>query len=597
MFKPTDRQRSILEAEYQLSESVRRRLKNTWANGFAAKVLPILMEEEVHFASLYSDETGRPNWSVARLLGLSLLQEYNNFDDQKALDCLSFDVRWQHALGLRPEDSYLSRRSLVDFRSRLVSADPEMRMMRDIFDKVGSAAIKELSISVKEQRVDSTLVTSNILTRGRVDLFRKTLVHFLDWLSQRLPQRMERFSPSTRKWYEGLKDDGWFAKYDKDKVKPLLAELADRLYEVVRLFAQDKEVRIAEPYQLVERIIGEHCKLVSATDDDDEKTSDDGDKGADTSDGDAPVKIKVLKKPEYPGNSMQSPYDPDAGYGHKGPGYMVHVPETCHNESTEIITDFDVTSAGETDRGKDIGVIDRLIESDKQPEILYEDAGYPTAQGLIDAEKKGTKLMAPITAGRLPEGTIGRDRFQFDDASRLCTQCPAGHLPIRHGMRSTNSNKPATLNAYFDGKICRLCELQSKCIVRKPNNGKKGNPHLEVGAHLIARDKALAAQRENGWWDKYSIRAGVEASMSELKRGHGIGKLRIRRMPRVRFAVGMKIIACNIKRWLRVCARAEQAAEQARKAASAPFLALSMLLNRIRTASRRFRGLTTNFAA
>ncbi len=96
------------------------------------------------------------------MLGISLLQEMLNLDDQSALDSLAFDVRWQHALGLSAEEAYLSRRSLVDFRSRLVTLDPEMQMVRRIFDKVGDAAIEDLGISVKEQRVDSTLIASNI---------------------------------------------------------------------------------------------------------------------------------------------------------------------------------------------------------------------------------------------------------------------------------------------------------------------------------------------------------------------------------------------------------------------------------------------------
>ena len=40
--------------------------------------------------------------------------------------------------------------------------------------------------------------------------------------------------------------------------------------------------------------------------------------------------------------------------------------------------------------------------------------------------------------------------------------------------------------------------------------------------------------------------------MSELKRSHGIGKLRVRRAAKVCFAVACKVIACNIKRWAKV---------------------------------------------
>ena len=59
-----------------------------------------------------------------------------------------------------------------------------------------------------------------------------------------------------------------------------------------------------------------------------------------------------------------------------------------------------------------------------------------------------------------------------------------------------------------------------------------------------------AEQADEKWWERYSIRAGAEATMSEMKRGHGMGKLRVRRMPRVRLAVCLKNTACNVKRWL-----------------------------------------------
>jgi hypothetical protein len=593
MFKPTDRQRSIFETENQLPESVRRRLKGSWAEGFQAKVLPVLLEEEAAFSALYSDETGRPNWSVARMLGICVLQEMQNLDDQKALDCLTFDIRWQHALGVTPEESYLSRRSLVDFRSRLVSHDPEMEALRAVFEKVGAAAIADLGISVREQRLDSTLITSNIFTRGRVELFRKTLMRFLDWLSKALPDRLELLSPMTRKWYDETRENGWFGKVDKDKAKQQIGALADRLYEVVRLFGDDDEVKEAEPYRLAARLFHEHCEVERTTGDSGDDESGEGGGGGSSE----PVKVKVRKKPELPGSSLQSPFDPDAGCSYKGPGYLVHVAETCNNEATEIITDYDVTSAAETDRSKDAGVIDRLAESGRQPEILYEDGGYPTGQGLIDAEQRGTKLMTPMTGGRLPEGTIGRDRFGFDEETGHCTRCPAGHAPLRHGMRSTYRNQPATLHAYFDGGKCRPCELHPRCIVRKPNNGKKGNFHLEVGAHLVARDKNLAEQSVDEWWDRYRIRAGIEATASELKRSHGLGKLRVRRMPRVRLAVGFKITACNVKRWLRRVCAIQRTAEQARAVACTPVAACQALLRLVVRLSRRFWPATTRLVA
>jgi hypothetical protein len=576
MFKPTSRQRTIFEVEGGLTESVRRRLKGSWAEGFQAKVLPVLLDVEEEFAALYSDETGRPNWSVARVLGICVLQEMLDLDDQSALDSLSFDVRWQHALGLAPEDAYLSRRSLVEFRSRLTAHDPEMKLLRRVFERVGKAAIMDLGIATAEQRLDSTLIASNIFTRGRVELFRKTLLHFLDWLSAEHPLKLERLSRFTRGWYEETKETGWFGKLDKDKAKRQAAALAKKLYEVVSVFGEDEAVKGSEPYRLVARLFAEHCEI----------RGEGGGKsgGGEGGIGGGPVEVVLREKPENPGSSLQSPYDPDAGLGYKGPGYMLHVTETCRNEGAEIITDYEVVPAGEVDRDKEAGVIARLNDAGLKPAVIYEDGGYPTGQGIIAAAEQGTEIVAPMTGGRLPKDTIGRESFAFDADTGHCTRCPAGQKPLRHAMRSTYRSLPPTLHAYFDGNVCRACALQPRCVVRQPNNGKKGSFHLEVGAHLVVRDKALAAQRDDAWWQRYKIRAGIEATVSELKRSHGIGKLRVRRLPRVEMAVGLKITACNVKRWLRSAAGVERLENAARSAS----LALS---GAFQTLWRPFHGL------
>jgi hypothetical protein len=570
MFKPTSRQRTFFETEQRLSDSVRRRLKSSWAEGFSSKVLSVLLDSESEFAMLYSDETGRPNWSVARVLGICVLQEMLDLDDQSALDSLSFDVRWQHALGLTPEDAYLSRRSLVEFRSRLTAHDPEMKSLRRVFERIGKAAISQLGIATAEQRLDSTLITSNIFTRGRVELFRKTLVHFLDWLGAEHPSKLELLSRFTRSWYEETKETGWFGKVDKDKAKQHVAVLARRLYEVLSVFGEDDAVKEAEPYRLVARLFAEHCEV--------KRDGTGNGEGGDGGTGGGQVEVVVREKPEQPGSSLQSPYDPDAGLGYKGPGYLLHVTETCRNEGAEIITDFEVVPAGEVDRDKDAGIIARLNDAGLAPDVLYEDGGYPTGQGIIDAAERGTEIVAPMTGGRLPEDTIGRDRFDFNADTGHCTRCPAGHAPLRHDLRSTYSGNPPSPHVYFDGDTCRACELRQRCVARPPNNGKKGSFHLEIGANLIVRDRALAAQNDDAWWQRYKIRAGIEATISELKRGHGVGKLRVRRLPRVRLAVGLKLTACNVKRWLRSATTIEKAAEVARAFACAANDACQALL-------------------
>lgn len=101
--------------------------------------------------------------------------------------------------------------------------------------------------------------------------------------------------------------------------------------------------------------------------------------------------------------------------------------------------------------------------------------------------------------------------------------------------------------------------MLDRCPVRAPNHRDQGcqardttgDFRLEITPELRLRDEMYALQQTTEWRDRYRIRAGIEATNSELKRAHGIGRLRVRRLVKVCFAVACKVIACNIKRWAR----------------------------------------------
>ena len=137
MYKPTSPQQRLFGIETRVSPSLRKRLESSWAELFRNEILPILFRNEDRYAILYG-ATGRPNFSVARLLGLCLLEEWNDLGDQEALDTFSFDIRWRYALDVNDDEDYLSRRSLVEFRRRLAATDPGMKLIRDIFDTSGT---------------------------------------------------------------------------------------------------------------------------------------------------------------------------------------------------------------------------------------------------------------------------------------------------------------------------------------------------------------------------------------------------------------------------------------------------------------------------
>lgn len=540
MYKKTDPQQSLFGVETQLSKSLQSRLKGSWANLFRAEILPILLKSEDDFALLYG-KTGRPNFSVARMLGLCLLQELYSMSDQQALDTFGFDIRWRYALDANDDNAYISRRSLVEFRRRLAACDPKMALVRSVFDSISKAAINKLGLSATDQRVDSTLVVSNICNRGRLDLFNKTIDYFIKGLDQ---TRFSRIPKYIQKWHK-QQPDGLFGAGPVER-KQSLRQLAKYLNRLITIFKNDPHVLHSEPYQLMVRLFNEQCMVQDSS-------------GSSTGKRNS-KQINVKNKTK--GEQLQSPYDPDASYGHKGNGYSAHITETCNNKTNcEIITDYEVHGAARSDVGKAVDVVNRLASADLKPDRLFADGGYPSVPSSLDIVQHDIKFMAPVNRPRISDQTMGRELFKFDK-NGCVLRCPQQHRPVAHRMRSSNNKKGKALHAIFDGNICRACRKLEQCPVRAPNNRARGcsvrnttgDFRLEVTAQLRLRDQMYADQQTDEWKQQYRIRAGIEATMSELKRRHGMGKLRVRRAPKVCFAVACKVIACNIKRWARAAA-------------------------------------------
>lgn len=278
----------------------------------------------------------------------------------------------------------------------------------------------------------------------------------------------------------------------------------------------------------------------------------------------SPIKVPFQKtlteswsKKKTKGVTLQSPYDPDASYGHKGSGYSLHVTETCNNVSkSEIITDYEGHGAGRSDAGKTLSVLERLTETGLKPETLFADGGYPSVPSTLTIIRQQVEFMAPVNRGPLADSVVGRDRFQFSSDGRVI-KCPMGFSPIDHRILSANNTTRRSLHAIFDGEACRSCNMLDRCPVRAPNHRDRGCQHcdtvgnfrLEITPELRLRDQMYIDQQTCQWKERYKIRSGIEATNSELKRSHGIGRLRVRRAVKVCFAVACKLTACNIKRW------------------------------------------------
>lgn len=101
----------------------------------------------------------------------------------------------------------------------------------------------------------------------------------------------------------------------------------------------------------------------------------------------------------------------------------------------------------------------------------------------------------------------------------------------------------------FDAQTCDTCELFQRCPARRNADGHGYVLTVDLAAANLARRRR--AEADGTYRTRYRIRAGIEATNSELKRRHGLGDLRVRGRPRVVLAVHLKAAACNLKRMVR----------------------------------------------
>lgn len=563
MFRERSPQESLWQSEFLVPPAKAKRLERSWAELFRSRALPLI--DEGCFACMYCPDNGRPNRAVQTVLGVLVLKEMFDLTDEEALEQLEFNLLWQHALRLTVEEAHLPQKTLHNFRARLMVHDGG----RLAFVQTTDAIIAALGIRTGKQRLDSTHIMSNIATLTRLGLFCETLRVFLRAVQEKRPEFGGRIPAGLLRRY--LKEDGEATAYEDARSgdgRRRLAVAARDLYRLVEQFRGTGVRKLAE-YKLLRRLLQEQCHVGKHGDG---RPGDDDD---DAGEGRVPVALKDPR--EIPGGSLQSPHDPEATYsGHKGKGYEVQVAETCDPKNvTQILTYVEPTPSSGSDAAVPVPMVEELAERDIQPEEVYSDTTYGSGRNGFELARRGTELVSPVP-GTAPEPTPepegdGEPRlravdFQIDPTERQATVCPAGHHAVEEW---TATEAPDRVELYFARTTCEACPLRPRCPVKLDR--RAGLYVLKTDLIRVNIEQRRRTQAGEAWRQRYAVRAGIEATNSELKRRHGLGRLRVRGGLRVRLAVYLKALACNVKRML--AALQAQAAQAVRGAGIAEAVA------------------------
>jgi len=548
MFRPSDRQATFGSLDVLLSPEKRAYLDaKHWSGAFRRKALPLLVECELLFATLFCSDNGRPNKPVAQVVGLLLLKEMFDLTDEQAIEQYMFNAAWQYALGTEPDAAHICQKTLHNFRTAMSEAEAGGDLTYSVlFDRIVRAVVEDLGLSVTKQRLDSTHIRSNMAVLSRLQLFTHTITAFLEKLRKQRPRLFAAVPEKLTARY--VDRAGYFADASSSQGRRRLDQCAADLWRLVDRFRGHRKVPGMASYQRLARLLDDQCVI-----EDGSPTDPDGD-GPDG----VPVRVKVPKVERIEPTSLQGS-DDDATYGHKGKGYQAQVAETCDAENpTQVVTYVSVEGAHESDQHAVIPVVEALEANDCKPEELMADTNYGRGQNIVDAAEHDVELTSPAcgSAPQPAEGEVTRDDFEFSADGQRLERCPRGHAPIEQGPSGPNGTRRT---ARMDTAPCADCPLLQACPTR-----------FHVRAETMTftwspAEGATAARRRAeqtpAFKTRYRIRSGIEATNSEYKRPYGGGRLRVRGHPAVTRTVKFKFMALNLRRWIRA------ARETAREAA------------------------------
>ena len=167
--------------------------------------------------------------------------------------------------------------------------------------------------------------------------------------------------------------------------------------------------------------------------------------------------------------------------------------------------------------------------------------------------------------------------FEISDDGKEVLSCIQGHRPLSCTVSENKKKRKKKVRAIFPKDACSVCEFQSICPVKRI---KGGNYRLEYKLEAMATSKRKAGQEGKDFKERYKIRSGIEATVSEADRVTGLKNVWCRGLDRVRTAVTFKALALNIKRY--IASELEKAAKAKAGGARGLHIGFSAVLARIR---------------
>jgi len=258
--------------------------------------------------------------------------------------------------------------------------------------------------------------------------------------------------------------------------------------------------------------------------------------------------ITIKEGKDIPSGMLQNPAVADAAYGHKGVGYEATFAETCSADNPfQVITDVQTDPSNRSDQHKTVEVVDRLDDKAIKPKEMYGDGGFTSGENIVECAERGVDLQGNLVGDDKEPEKLKLADFAFEPDGTTVKTCPAGEQPTSQRAVKSHKQKPKSKESFlvhFDVDKCKACKLKDRCpVVQQKKKAVLRFSRAQLASSLRRRKQSTKAFKERN-----NIRAGIESTNAEMKKSHGLDRLRVRGQPRVDQTVFLKALACNIKR-------------------------------------------------
>ncbi|MFH1706612.1 MAG: transposase [Planctomycetota bacterium] len=207
---------------------------------------------------------------------------------------------------------------------------------------------------------------------------------------------------------------------------------------------------------------------------------------------------------------------------------------------------FNVTPANIGDSGALVPALETTVGRGCGPQAVMGDSAYGSDDNHQAVTGMGIDLVAPTAGGDdARNGDLGIKDFAVDKTTLTIKACPRGQAATE-----TKPTPKGRTVSVFDHATCAACPDRGRC----PVTVRATRACLYYDDRQIRPAVRRQFEATDAFRDTYRWRAGIEGTNARFKSRTGAGRLRVRGLARVRFAVRLKALGLNIPRAARAYA-------------------------------------------